>query len=196
MVHSAEGRYLPAEDSYLLRDAAKGLSGGACLEIGFGSGAVVSSLSQRFRLAVGTDVLRLDEARLARSPGVDLVLADRAGCFRDGSFDLVLFNPPYLPSEDVEDAAVDGGRFGVEVPTAFLEDGARVMKPRGTLLALVSDSGDVDAFLARGRELGLKARRVAGLRVFFENLLVFKMERSAGRPKAPQGGRAVVGRKP
>jgi len=194
VVGTPEGRYLPAEDTYLLRDAARGLSGGACLEIGFGSGAVISSLSDRFGLAVGTDVLRLDQARLAKSAGVDLVLADRASCFKDRSFDLVLFNPPYLPSEAVEDAAVDGGRSGTEVPRAFLEDGARVMKPRGKLLALVSDSGDVDAFLARGRELGLSAGRVAETRVFFENLLVFKMERSAGRPKAHRAGDANVAR--
>jgi release factor glutamine methyltransferase len=173
------GRYLPAEDTYLLRDALLGCSGGACLEIGFGTGAVVSSLARRFETAAATDVMPLDEARLSRAPGVDLVLADRAACFREASFDLVFFNPPYVPSDGVSDTAVDGGEGGVEVPARFLEEALRVLAPGGQVMVLLSGEGDLGAFEARCRSAGLEVERAAERRLFYETLVVYRLRRQA-----------------
>ena len=174
-------RYLPAEDTYLLRDALESFAGEACLEIGFGSGAVISSLSQRFRLAVGTDIIGLEDARLARSPQVDLVLSDGASCFRDGCFDLVFFNPPYLPSAPPEDRTVDGGLTGIEVPISFLEEGLRVLRGGGTVIALLSDKGDIRSFIGRCEGLGLAVEEVARKDLFYEILVVLKMKRDSKR---------------
>lgn len=178
MEHSSgQRRYLPAEDTYLLRDALEHAGGGCCLEMGFGSGAVLSSVSARFGLAVGTDLLSLGDAKLAMRPPLQLVLADRAMCFRDGAFDLVFFNPPYIPSSQTEDRAVDGGPTGVEVPSLFLDEGLRVLKEDGMIVALLSDEGDVGGFLSRCRELGLEVERIAEKKLFFESLFVFRMRR-------------------
>jgi HemK-related putative methylase len=178
-------RYLPAEDTDLLREALEPFSGDSCLEIGFGSGAVLGSASGRFRLAVGTDVVALEEARLAIRAHVQLVLADTATCFRDRVFDVVFFNPPYLPSETIEDEAVDGGPTGVEVPISFLEESLRVLREGGVIVALLSTEGDMGSFLARCRDLGLAVERVAQKGLFYETLSVFAMRRgregAAGR---------------
>jgi release factor glutamine methyltransferase len=176
-------RYLPAEDTYLLRDALEPFSGGSCLEIGFGSGAVLASVSGRFELAVGTDVIPLQDARPAARPGVELLLADRATCFRDGVFDLVFFNPPYLPAWPVEDRAVDGGPTGVEVPVTFLEEGLRVLREGGTIVALLSTEGDLEHFLSHCSYLGLEVETIAEKRLFYEKLSVLTMRRGgeAGR---------------
>jgi release factor glutamine methyltransferase len=171
-------RYLPAEDTRLLGEALEPWRGDSCLEIGFGSGAVLAGVSGRFRLAVGTDVIGVEEARLARSPLMDLVLTDRAGCFRDGVFDLVFFNPPYLPSGRVEDDAVDGGRGGMEVPFRFLGEALRVLKRSGSVIVLLSDKGDLDSFVSRCGGAGLSVERVVEKRVFFERLVVFRLHRS------------------
>jgi len=168
-------RYLPAEDTYLLMDVLASSKGEACLEIGFGSGAVLSSVSERFGLAVGTDVVRLEDARPALAPGLDLVLSDRARCFRDGSFDVVFFNPPYVPSASVEDVAVDGGPTGVEIPLSFLEEGLRVLRKGGTLTALLSDVGDLDSFVRRCEAMGLRAEPVARKKLFYESLVAFRI---------------------
>lgn len=176
-------RYLPAEDTYLLREALGPFSGGACLEIGFGSGAVLASVSGRFELAVGTDVLPLEDARLAAGSRTELLLADRATCFRGGVFDLVFFNPPYLPSWPVEDKAVDGGPTGVEVPVSFLEEGLRVLRKGGTVVALLSTEGDLESFLSHCSSLGLEVEKVAEKRLFYETLSVFTMRRGG------EGGR-------
>ena len=176
-ISSERGRYLPAEDTYLLRDAVASCSGKACLEIGFGSGAVISSLSKRFELAVGTDIIGLEDARLALAPGLDLVLADSARCFRDGSFDLVFFNPPYTVSGPPEDSAVDGGPTGVDIAVSFLEEGLRVLKRHGTMMVLLSDEGDQQSFVSRCRGMGLEVETVARKRLFYESLAVFRVRR-------------------
>ncbi|MDA4116449.1 MAG: hypothetical protein OK442_07840 [Thaumarchaeota archaeon] len=179
-------RYLPAEDTDLLRTALSPLAGGSCLEIGFGSGTALSSVSGRFDLAVGTDVMGAEEARLAIRPRVELVLADRARCFRDRVFDLVFFNPPYLPSATVEDAAVDGGPTGLEVPLSFLEEGLRVLKDGGVVVALLSTEGDVRSFLARCTSLGLEVEPMAEKRLFYETLSVFAIRRGGEDRRTPQ----------
>jgi release factor glutamine methyltransferase len=171
------GRYLPAEDTYLLRDALERFKGDSCLEMGFGSGAVLESVSGRFGLAAGTDVLPLEDAKLALRAPLQLVLADRATCFRDGVFDLVFFNPPYLPSETIEDEAVDGGPTGVEVPVAFLGEALRVLREDGTIVALLSNEGDLESFLSHCGNLGLEVDSITEKRLFYETLSVFTIKR-------------------
>lgn len=183
---AGRSRYLPAEDTYLLRDALAPFTGKSCLEIGFGSGAVLAGVSGRFQLPVGTDVLGLEEARLAAGPGVELVLADRATCFRDGVFDLVFFNPPYLPSAQIEDLTVDGGPTGTEVAVSFLEEAMRALRDEGTVVALLSDEGDIGAFLSYCNSLGLAVESVAEKRVFYETLSVFTIRKGGGGRRGHQ----------
>lgn len=185
MVPRAEAkRYLPAEDTFLLGDALKDFSGESCLEIGFGSGVVLARTAERFKLAVGTDIIGLSEARKAKAPRVELVLTDGASGFRDRVFDLVFFNPPYLPSENVEDRAVDGGRGGVEVPILFLKHALRVMKADGTMVALLSDGGDLDSFASYCSSQGLKIEEIARKKLFYESLVVFAIKRREKRVRA------------
>ncbi|MDA4121907.1 MAG: hypothetical protein OK456_01855 [Thaumarchaeota archaeon] len=165
--------YLPADDSALLIDVLRDYKGEACLEIGFGSGAVISSLTERFSVAVATDLA----APQGETDAKGLFLADRASCFRDRVFDLVAFNPPYLPSEGIDDRAVDGGAGGVEVPMRFLDDALRVLRSDGKILVLLSDSGDVQRFLAHATRLGLSAKERRRKRLFYETLLVFELSR-------------------
>jgi release factor glutamine methyltransferase len=170
-------RYLPAEDTHLLREALATCGGDSCLEIGFGSGALLAGVAGRFRLAVGTDILVLEDAKQSRTESADLVLADTAKCFRDGVFDLVFFNPPYLPSDRIEDASVDGGSGGTQVPISFLREALRVMKEYGTVMVLLSEAGDVGSFLEYCRSQSLYVEPVGERSLFYEKLVVFKIRR-------------------
>lgn len=168
--------YQPSEDTSTLARALRGYGGESCLELGFGSGAILQALVPRFRMVVGTDILSVAQAAFAKGE-VEVVLADRATCFRNMSFDLVTFNPPYLPSENVQDTAVDGGKGGIEVPISFLREALRVVKPNGKVVLLLSDEGDIEGFREFCESEGLVVRQVASAGVFFENLLVFEISR-------------------
>jgi len=170
------GVYLPSEDTASLARALRSYEGGRCLEIGFGSGAVLQSLVPRFEMVVGTDILSVQQAVEAKGDA-QVVLADRATCFRGGSFDLVAFNPPYLPSETIDDRTVDGGKGGVQVPLSFLDEALRVLKQDGMVVILLSDEADLDLFkrTCEGRGLVVEEKERTGL--FFENLFVFEVRK-------------------
>lgn len=151
----------------------------SCLEIGFGSGTVLANLLPRFELVVGTDLLTLAQAVRVRQgvPAAEVFLCDRARCFRDGVFDLVAFNPPYLPSEGIEDRAVDGGAGGLQVPLSFLDEAVRVVRPSGRVVLLLSDEADIEEFEGACRDRGLRVAVKSTTPLFFENLTVFEVSR-------------------
>jgi release factor glutamine methyltransferase len=97
--------------------------------------------SDRAREALA--VARANAARHA--PQVGLVAADLLSAFRDGAFDLVVANPPYLRDGEIADLAPEVREFeprqalaagpdGLDVIRALVADGARVLAPGGWLL--------------------------------------------------------------
>jgi release factor glutamine methyltransferase len=167
--------YTFSEDSRLLRDALKEYSGGTFLEIGAGNGGTLIGMPDRFDIVVGTDLVRpaMDDWK---KKGANFIVADRASCMRESSFDLVAFNPPYLKGR-VEDEAVDGGEE-LQVPITFLEEALRVVKRRGAVLMLLNDGADLSTFREVCARSGFSLERVATQRVFFEELAVYAARRA------------------
>lgn len=165
------GVYLSSQDSALLRRALRSYSGQSCLEIGAGNCGALAELAERFALAVGTDLLRPSSG----AGSGEFVLADRATCFRDSSFELVAFNPPYLESEWISDRAVDGGKGGVEVPISFMKEALRVANKRGgRVVILLPSTTRLGPFEELCRRAGAKLRKVMSERLFYEELSVFE----------------------
>ncbi len=79
----------------------------------------------------------------AQKKGIEVVQNDLFSGIR-GTFDLILFNPPYLPTlpedriDDWLEYALDGGMSGREVIIRFAEDAGRVLAPGGRILLLIS----------------------------------------------------------
>lgn len=172
--------YLSREDSELLRQALQSYSGNCCLEIGFGYGSNLLSLQRRFALIIGTDVQRTDGIERLRESGMDAVLADGATCFRPWSFDLVIINPPYLPSEEILDKTVDGGRGGFEVARHLLGHALSVLRSEGKILVVLSSETSKDDFDLFCKIQGLSTRLVSSKRLFFETLSVYELRRTRG----------------
>ena len=163
--------YLASEDSAFLRSVLAAYTGDRCLEIGAGNGGNLLDLSRRFAKVVGTDILRPAMADW-KDRGADYVLADLAACLRDGTFDLVAFNPPYLRTEESKDVAVEGG-LGLEVPERFLVEALRVVKPSGSIVMLLNNDADVEPFRRICAGKGFVLRKATSRRMFFEELSVY-----------------------
>nr|WP_303714516.1 HemK2/MTQ2 family protein methyltransferase [Methanoculleus marisnigri] len=142
--------YSPAEDSFLLLRAALAevRPTDRVLEVGTGSGYVAAGLAGRAAAVVATDI-NPHAVACARARGVAAVRTDLfAGL--SGLFDLVLFNPPYLPTlpeeriDDWLEYALDGGPTGRVVIERFVADVGRVLSPFGRILLLVSSLTDLD----------------------------------------------------
>ena len=165
--------YVSSQDSLLLREVIRGRSGDSCLEIGTGNAGGLIELSERYEIAAGTDLVAPASFDWRGGRG-SFLLADAASCFRDECFDLVVFNPPYLPSETIEDLAVDGGVGGIEVPLHFLREAMRVVRKRGRILMLLSSENPLEQIRRECSAKGFEVQKVAEKRLFYEELYVFE----------------------
>jgi release factor glutamine methyltransferase len=165
-------------DSALLGEAISKLEPGeSFLEIGFGGGGNLLVAARKFRLVVGTDILPLRRVDSDLCAKAEIIITDKASCFRDYVFDVVAFNPPYLPSQSIEDKSIDGGPLGIEVPLDFLSSALNVLKEKGMILVLLSSLGTIDVFLKFCISHSLVADKIAERRLFFETLFVYIVSR-------------------
>jgi release factor glutamine methyltransferase len=172
--------YRPAEDSALLARAAvdRLRATDRVLEVGVGSGWVAERVAaETGARVVGSDV-NPHACRRARRRGVETVRADLVAPFRDGAFDAVLFNPPYLPTDpdaewdDWQETALSGGESGRAVVEPFLEAVGRVLAPGGRVLLLVSSLTGFEAVVERAEAAGFAVETVEEESYPFETLSV------------------------
>jgi release factor glutamine methyltransferase len=140
--------YQPEADTCLLLEAAKKevKPGDRVLEIGTGSGHISCEIAKVAEV-VATDI-NPHAVLCARGAGVTVVRSDLCAGIR-GTFDLVIFNPPYLPTRPEEriddwlEYALDGGINGRETIERFAAQVGRILAPRGRILLLISSLTEI-----------------------------------------------------
>lgn len=161
-VHADPGVYEPQEDSLLLCDSAARASivrGARVLDMCTGSGAVaITAALLGAREVVAFDIAsRAVECadRNARSVGVnvDVRLGSLAEAAALVPFDVVLCNPPYVPSELPPTGvgphrAWDAGMDGRVVLDPLCRAAADLLGPNGTVLVVHSEFSDPQRTLA------------------------------------------------
>jgi release factor glutamine methyltransferase len=94
-----------------------------------------------------------------------------------GEFDLIIFNPPYLPAEEKDpDIALDGGKKGYEIIERFLKEAKNYLTKKGRILLLFSSrtgKNKINEILKKD----YKFKEIAKEKHFFEELYVYIIER-------------------
>ena len=140
------------ETEHLVEEALERAEGAqAILDIGTGSGCIAVSIKKNL------PALRVIAAELSRAAlrvaaenssrlqaPVEFVQADLVEAFADGSFDMVVSNPPYVPLADLPglqrelrsepSIALFGGEDGLRIYEKLAVTIARILKPGGWLL--------------------------------------------------------------
>ena len=178
--------YGPREDSLLLAGCIKdsAVAGRSCLDVGCGSG--IQSINLALKGASGIVAIDINEKAVANTSHNakklgfgKTITALQSDLFVNvhGKFDIIVFNPPYLESESLEERELDGGRKGREVLDRFLNDAGGHLTEHGKIYFLQSSLNGISETKARLKKLGLDAEIVAKNRIFFEELIVFEAVR-------------------
>ena len=147
------GAFIPRPETesvaQLAIDHALTLTRPKIVDLGTGSGAIAAAIADE---VPGAEVYAVEYSPLAHawadrnlsSRGVRLILGDLRDALgeEDGTFDVVVSNPPYIPSEavprepevaehDPHIALYGGGRDGLELPKAAVLSAARLLVPGG-----------------------------------------------------------------
>ncbi len=178
-INIIENVYEPSEDSFLLADTAlseiKGFE--RILEVGCGSGIISAVIKANTKASVlGIDINPY-AAKCTRENGVEVIIGDLLSCIK-GRFDLIIFNPPYLPTKEDErdngwlNAALDGGYDGRKVIFRFLEDADRCLIRGRKILMLVSSLSGIDEIRSRMVSRGYAVEDIRHENYMFEQLTV------------------------
>ncbi len=186
--------YLPEEDSYLLISAIRKhlkSKNETILEMGAGSGVVSIYLSDYVSKIYAVDIDKeaityaREEIRKASSrrekpiKNIHLINSDLfSSVGKELRFDLIVFNPPYLPNEKKieNDIALNGGPEGNEIIIKFLEQAKDYLNINGEILLLFSSFSKRNKILKKAKELGYKAKLLSKKTIFFEKLYVYSFK--------------------
>ena len=146
--------YSPAEDTFLVTDNIVTEPGIRFLEIGVGTGLISIFAAKQGAVVEGTDINQAAVANAKHNAekndvGVRFICGDLFEGIA-GRFDVIVFNPPYLPSlrgEDLtkwEEEALIGGHSGVETSIRFLEECPEYMKSDCIVYLIASSLGDIN----------------------------------------------------
>ena len=173
--------YQPEEDSYLLSRALKKEkldSNAKMLDMGAGTGIQsqtlleVGILPKNITLAdINSDAIKLLKKNFSKSRVIKSNLFDKV----KGKFDLILFNPPYLPEDSREPAgsrvATTGGKKGSEIINKFLLQSKKHLTDDGKILILTSSLTEGINWRDYNKKL------LAKKKLFYETLKVFSCTR-------------------
>jgi len=180
--------YEPAEDSFLFAEHLEIEEDQRVLDIGTGCGILGILAAKKAREVVAVDVnpyavrCAKQNAQLNGVWGkMVLVQGDLFTCLNEeAAFDVVLFNAPYLPSEDGEadfwlGRAWAGGATGRNVIDLFISQAPCHLKQTGRILLMQSTLSNVEETQRNFANWNLNSKVVAELALpFFETLVLLE----------------------
>ena len=174
--------YIPAEDSYLLADNLEIKQGQSVLEIGTGSGIVAMYASRLTDNITVTDI-NFDACELARKnfedngiENIEILFGNLFEPVKNRKFDVILFNTPYLPTEEDEvlddtiNYAFDGGLNGRKVIDLFLNEVGNHLNDNGIVQIIQSSLSGNEKKKKKLDQLGFVSEIAAKEHFFFEDI--------------------------
>jgi len=183
-----DGVYEPAEDSFLLAEKINELNffGKKVLDLGCGSGilAIIASLNSGKVFALDKDKKAIlntihNAKRLLSEKQIKnffVLQSDMFSALKEKKFfDFIFFNPPYLPSEKINDSRIDGLTNGSFFIKEFLIKLPLFLKKQGKAFLLISSLNNLKKVKGIALKANLKIKIVSRKKLFFEELMLLEL---------------------
>lgn len=119
----------------------------------------------------------------------DILLCDLFAAFKtEVQFDLIVFNPPYVPTDHGEldralqtrdiSAAWAGGKDGRYIIDLFLRDSVSFLSVHGVIYLVVLKENNPTQIQVNARRLGLQVTTVSERKAGVEHLYILRFQRS------------------
>ncbi len=180
--------YQPAEDSYLLSESVKEYlkdksksKNIKILDIGSGSGIQTQTCKKLgFNNILAADI-NPDAVSHLKSLNLNVVQTDLFSNINPNEkFDLIIFNPPYLPEDkrEPEDSklATTAGKQGYEIIVKFLKQAKKHLEKHGKILLLFSSLSKPNIIKQEADKLEYNYKKLNFKKIAFEQLYVYLFE--------------------
>ncbi|MEK6834834.1 MAG: HemK2/MTQ2 family protein methyltransferase [Nanoarchaeota archaeon] len=171
--------YEPDEDSFLLAKYVEKYAHSKVLDVGTGSGIQAETALKFTKDVLAVDIDK-EAVNFVKKKGIKTKISN---LFKNvkGKFDLIIFNPPYLPDEKLEDKKskiiTTGGKHGYEILERFFSQVNNYLNKNGKILIVFSsltNRNKIDNIIKKNK---LKFKLLEEKKVFFESLYCYLVER-------------------
>ena len=167
--------YEPSEDSFLLSKYVEKYASGKVLDIGSGSGIQAEAALKKTKNVLAVDINK-ESVKLLKKKGINAKYSDLFSNVK-GKFDLIIFNPPYLPEEEKEDLetklVTTGGKYGYEILERFFKDAKKFLNKNGKILIVFSSLTSKKKVGSLVKKYCFKFKLLEEKGLFFERLYVY-----------------------
>ncbi len=152
--------YEPGEDSYIILDYIKKYGNNKkVLDMGCGSGILGIQAAMLNSDVTAVDLnplaLRLTKKNAeSNNVKIRVIYSDLFEFVPEEKYDLIIFNPPYLPEDPiVKDIDLTGGLYGYETTLKFLELAQHYMAKNSNIILAISSLSQPDIVFEKLKEL-------------------------------------------
>ena len=172
--------YEPGDDSYLMEKYVRNFASGRVLEIGCGSGILMKAALTKTENVIGVDIDN-EALEFCRKQGLNVKKSDLFSNV-EGRFDLIIFNPPYLPEDgpflernvrERKNIDIIGGKHGWEIIERFLINVKSYLNKNGRILIIFSSLTNKKKVDSISKENNYKFKCLETKKMFFEELYVY-----------------------
>ena len=164
--------YKPAEDSFLLQEQVRKYAKGKVLDLGTGTGIQALTALEKTKDVLAADI-NPEAVKHCKKLGIKTVQSNLFSSIK-GKFDLIIFNPPYLPDDNLnlkDDINYIGGKKGSETMEKFLSQAKKHLNKNGKILVVFSSlTPDITKIIKKHK---FRFKKLKEQKFFFEKLYVY-----------------------